>query len=844
VKPLVRAAAELLDVAAPLAAWAAPLDEAPDEVFAGRMLGDGVALDPLEGVLRAPCDGVVASLPRTRHAVTLRADNGAELLMHVGLDTVALGGEGFEAHVAEGQRVRRGDPLLTFDLDQLAARAKSLLTPVVVINAEAFEIVGRVTGRQVRQGETLMQLRALAGAPEALSAAASEAAVERAVTLALPHGLHARPAARLAALSESYRAEVEIAAGARSAALRSPVSLMTLGAAKGETLRIIARGPDARAAVDAVEALLTRIGAEEQAEPARAAPQPQPDPPGGGEGVLRGVTAAPGFAIGVAVRLSAPEPLLVDESRGAAEERRVLAEALGAVAQRLAREGAGGGAQRREILAAHGAFLADPELRAAAERAIDEGQSAGRAWRSTVRVTADALRSTGDPRFTERADDLLDLERQVLFAISGEETRAPPLPQGAVVIAEELLPSQVIALEGAPVAGFCTARGGATSHVAILAAAMGVPAVAAIGPELMRVPDGAAVVLDADAGTLRVAPDRAAIEAAQGELARRAARRRRELEGAMAPCRLADGTRIDVFANLGALAEAAPAVALGAEGCGLFRTEFLYLDRREPPSEDEQTAAYQALAEALAGRPLTIRTLDAGGDKPLAFAPGPAEVNPALGLRGVRASLRHPELLRAQLRAILRVSAAGERRILLPMVSDLSDLRAVKAILAEVATGGAAQLGVMIETPAAALLADQLAAEADFLSIGTNDLTQYVLAMDREHADLASRLDGLHPALLRLIARVGEAAAAAGRPVSVCGGLASDVEAAPLLVGLGVRALSAAPAAVPALKARLCPLDLAACRAVAVEALALASADEVRALVRRRLPHDAHGVSQ
>jgi phosphocarrier protein FPr/phosphocarrier protein len=410
---------------------------------------------------------------------------------------------------------------------------------------------------------------------------------------------------------------------------------------------------------------------------------------------------------------------------------------------------------------------------------------------------------------------------------------------GAIVVADELLPSQLLALEGTQLGGICTARGGATSHVAILAAAMGLPALCAMGPALLETRRGVTAILDADAGLLRVSPDPQALADAQASLTRRTERRRRDSEAALEQARLADGTRIEVFANLGAAAEAAGAAALGAEGCGLFRTELLYLDRAEAPSEDEQRATYQAVADGLAGRPLVVRTLDAGGDKPLAFAPGPHEPNPALGLRGLRASLRQPELFRAQVAAILGVEGPGERRILLPMVTDLADLRAARELIDEVARGlgvAPAKLGVMIETPASALLADQLAGEADFLSVGTNDLTQYVLAMDREHPELAPRLDGLHPAVLRLVGQAARAAGAAGRPISVCGGLASDLVAAPVLVGLGVSCLSAATAAIPALKGRLRGLTLAACRDAADAALALTSAAKVRAMLDQRFP--------
>lgn len=829
----VPAAADLLVLDAPMSGWAAPLEETPDEVFAGRMLGDGLAIDPTAEELCAPCDGVVAALPASRHAVTVRADNGAEILMHVGLETVGLAGQGFTAHVREGERVRRGQRLLTFDLEVLAGAARSLITPVVVMNAG---IASRVTGRAVRQGEPLMEVRAEAG-PGA-GAPATEL-LEAEATIALPHGLHARPAARLAACAQGFDAEVHLeAVGGRRANVRSAVSVLALGVGHGETVRLTAGGPDGPAVLPALKSLLAELALEEaaHARPEPAAPAPTPaksDAPG----ALRGVTAAPGLAIGVAVRLTAPEPAVIETSRGAEAERQALAEALARVAWRLREQAGGGGASRRDILAAHQAFLADPELRAEAERHIEEGLSAGAAWRAATRAMAETLRRLGDPLFAERADDLLDLERQVLIAISGEELAAPRLPAGAVVIADELLPSQLIALEGAPVAGFCTARGGATSHVAILAAAMGAPALAAMGPELLSVPDGTPVILDADAGLLKVAPDGAALAAAQSQLAALEARRQADRTAAAEPARLADGTPVEVLANLGAAGEAAGALAQGAEGCGLFRTEFLFLDRQQAPSEDEQAAVYETVAMALQGRPLTIRTLDAGGDKPLAFAPAPHEPNPALGLRGVRASLRQPELLAAQLRAILRVSAPGERRILLPMICDLADLRAVRAALdeavAELKPATRPKLGVMIETPASALLADQLAAEADFLSVGTNDLSQYVLAIDREHPELAARLDALHPAVLRLVARTAEAGRAQGKPVGVCGGLASEPSAAPLLAGLGVGSLSAAPAAVPAVKARLRGWSLAHCQALARTALELTSADEVRALLRQ-----------
>ena len=387
---------------------------------------------------------------------------------------------------------------------------------------------------------------------------------------------------------------------------------------------------------------------------------------------------------------------------------------------------------------------------------------------------------------------------------------------------------------GGTVAGICLAAGGATSHVSILAAAAGIPALVALGPALQTIAAGTPLILDAEGGQLQVDPGETHLETARRQIARAAERRARERELAQRECRTADGARIEVLANLGSLADAELAVRNGAEGCGLLRTEFLFLERREAPSEAEQHAEYQRIAAALAGRPLTIRTLDIGGDKPIAYLPLPPEDNPALGLRGVRTSLWREDLLDEQLRAVLAVQPAGQCRLLLPMVTDLAEIRAVRARIREacrrLGRHEPIELGAMIETPASALMADALAREVEFFSIGTNDLTQYTLAMDRGHAQLAARLDALHPAVLRLIARTAAAARAARRRTAVCGGLASDPAAVPILIGLGVHELSCVPAAIAPLKALIGGLTLAECRERAREALAQESAEAVRAL--------------
>ena len=872
-----------LTLVAPLAGWSTPLEESPDEVFAGRMLGDGLAIDPTGTTLYAPCDGKLVAIPATKHAVTVRTPQGIEILLHVGIDTVGLGGEGFELHVREGQHVRAGERLLSFDLELLAKRATSLLTPILVVEGGGFSITRRSLDREVNVGDFLMELSSAAASARISADEGGDASeqLSRRVSVALEHGIHARPAALLAGVLKGLSVQVSLVAHGREVSAHSTTSLMTLGVKKDDEVEIRAAGPDAAAALQAVEAALRTERAGPAAAKATSARSTRGATPGGSNakqgtpstadrmpsapnaqsgplsqhatsnltataadfvgasknaGLLRGVIASRGLAVGYTLQLTRPEICVLEEGSGASHETAEFDRARSLVRTRLQAVAGSGPEATREIIGAHLELLDDPELVRSALGAIASGKSAGYAWRQAIRATVDALRALNDSRMAERVDDLFDLESQVLGVLNGNGgvPLARELPGKTILVAKDLLPSQLVALDTSRLAGICLSAGGPTSHVAILAAAMGIPVLVAMGPELLWLTDGTAVVLDAEKGHLRIDPDRNQLAVAEGELDKRRERRAAEQAAAQRDCRTADGARIEVYANVGSATEAEAAVRNGAEGCGLLRTEFLFLERQSPPDEQEQATQYQRIATALGGRPLTLRTLDIGGDKPIPYLPLPHEDNPALGLRGVRTSLWRPDLLRAQLRAVLSIRPYEQARVLLPMITDPAEIRTVRGMLDEErrAIGHSApiELGVMIETPAAAVISDRIAAEADFLSIGTNDLTQYTLAMDRGHPELAARLDALHPAVLRLIARTAGAAVSHCRHVAVCGGLASDPAAAPILIGLGVHELSMVPSVIPQIKALIAGLTLDACRELARQALELETAEAVRAL--------------
>jgi len=405
-----------------------------------------------------------------------------------------------------------------------------------------------------------------------------------------------------------------------------------------------------------------------------------------------------------------------------------------------------------------------------------------------------------------------------------------------VLIAEDLTPSDTASLDRTKVVGFCTTGGGASSHVAILARSLDIPAVAGIEPHALDIPDGTRVILDGAKGTLRMNVTEEEVESIRRRQAKHAARRAIELSHKDEPAVTTDGHHVDVVANIGGLDDAIESMTKGAEGVGLLRSEFVFLGRKTAPNEDEQAAIYTDIAKALKpGQPLVIRTLDVGGDKPLPYLPIAPEENPFLGERGIRVGLDRPEILRTQARAILRAASAGAKvQVMFPMVATIEDFRLAKAIFEEERARLGADpvpVGIMVEVPSVAVMAPQFAAEVDFFSVGTNDLTQYTLAMDRGHPKLAPQVDGLNPAVLGLIAQAVKAAHAAFRWVGVCGGIASDPQAVPLLVGLGVDELSVSIPAIPAVKAQIRSLSLKDCQDLAAQALTQSSAADVRALV-------------
>ena len=837
---------------APVSGVLVPLDEVPDPAFAQRLAGDGVSIDPLGDTIVSPCDAEVRHVHRAGHAVTLVV-HGLEIIIHVGLDTVGLKGEGFTPLVKGGESVRVGDPLIRFDTDLVARRARSLLTEILITNMDAVSALRPREGRVVAARDVALEVSLRDHADEAKPSSADERTSGDVVTsapiaVASETGLHARPAAVIATTARKFSADVRLVKDGREANARSVVSVMSLEVAGGDPVTIVARGPDAAAAVAAIsEKLATDLdaahGAAAPAAPASAPVVPTAPPrERRADGLLAGVPASPGIAVGQVFRLQQDDVVIEDRGADPALEQRALDNAIATAHQQLEtlqqRLSAEADASRAAIFAAHQELLEDPEVLDRAASRIRAGASAPFAWREAYTSQAERLLKLQNAVLAGRATDLRDIGRRVLHLLVGRAETSLEIPTGSVVVAEDLTPSDTASLDRTRVVGLCTTMGSATSHVAILARGLGMPAIAGADPRVLELAPGTRVILDGNQGTLNPAPN-ADQEAVARERQAAAERQRADaLAVAAEPATTRDGHRVEVVANIGGEHEAARVVEVGGEGVGLLRTEFLFMDRRTAPDEDEQTRTYEAIARALGPeRILVIRTLDIGGDKPIPYLSLAPEANPFLGERGVRLTLARPDLFRAQVRAVLRASQAGKVAMMFPMIATLAEWRAARELVERERTALGVPpipVGIMVETASAALIADKFAREADFFSIGTNDLTQYTLAMDRTNARLAPQVDALHPSVLRLIERTVAGAKAHGRWVGICGALAGDAHAVPVLLGLGVHELSVDVPLVPAVKARVRTLSIEECRATAKEALDAGDGAEVRAIVERR----------
>jgi phosphoenolpyruvate-protein phosphotransferase/dihydroxyacetone kinase phosphotransfer subunit len=665
-------------------------------------------------------------------------------------------------------------------------------------------------------------------------------------------GLHARPAARFVQTAGKFPQEAIFVSNLTTkngpVNAKSINSVITLGVRQGHQIEVAGSGPNAQAALDAIKALAEDNFGDQETSTSSASIQSTSDVTiGDASSFLTGIAASTGIALGAAFlyRPSPPEIPQHQIENPAQEWERLL--------QSIAKTRAEIEADRRSaasrtnqdtaaIFEAHMMFLEDEALLLPTrEKIFNEKQNAALAWQSAVDRVSVGLRNLEDSYLRARGKDVEDVGRQVLLNLLGINPAKLAMDKPGILIATDLTPAETSRFEADTVLGICTAFGGPTSHSAILARELGIPAVVGLGDGILTLQDGQRIILDGEGGKVFIDPNEELVNQylIKAETLQEA-KNKAHLERAM-PATTRDGRAIEIAANIGSVAGAQIAVESGAEGVGLFRTEFLFLNRTTAPDEEEQVQVYRATAQALDGRPLIIRTLDAGGDKSIPYLNIEPETNPFLGWRAIRLCLSQPELFKTQLRAILRVAAEFPVKIMFPMIAISDELRRAKALLAEAQRELSArtepyakkvEIGIMVEIPSVAEMAEEFAREVDFFSIGTNDLTQYTFAADRTNPKVASLADACHPAVLRQIQRVVEAAQSNGIWVGVCGELAGDPDAIPILLGLGVDELSMSPPSIPIAKEIVRGWSVSQAQSLAAQALHLDSAETVRTLIK------------
>lgn len=679
---------------------------------------------------------------------------------------------------------------------------------------------------------------------------------EIAFTFPLANGLHARPASLLQEVCQRFAAAVLLRndRNQNRADARSVLELVASGTTCGDPCRLEINGPDEKAAGQALRVFLLEV------LPRADDHLPPPVPSGGltvwlppvfhknAACILPGRTLAPGIGRAPAVRLQkagiVPRRFAAGK-RNVKTELRLFQQACRELESDLRKKAAAlADANAAGIMRAHLSMINDPGfLERIGESIVKKHKPAGVAIGEATDHFVRILRRSPSAFLRERADDLQDLSRQLGEKLYGRPAtqRRRPAGKPAVVVAAALAPSELLALDRRCLRGLVLADVGLTSHTAILARSFGIPAVLLAPPQLEKLKSHAELIVDGQRGLVCLKPGPALKRYYRLEEMKLRLHSRQLDRLKAEPARSADGGRLEIAANIGSTAELEPAWKNGAEGIGLFRTEDLFLGRDAAPGEDEQFAAYRQAARAAKGRTVIIRTLDIGGDKRLPYLPLPQEENPFLGNRAVRFYAGQPELIQCQLRAILRAARCGSLKIMVPMVTGLEEVRLVRRLLnaaaaelrqRKISHARSVEVGIMIETPAAALFLDRLGREADFFSIGSNDLLQYFLAADRGNASLADLYDPLHPAFLRLLSQVARQAGKAKRWLGLCGEMAGDPVLLPLLLGLGFNELSMVPGRIPSVKTRLRQLRSDDCRRLLQQAMGCAGSREVRELLR------------
>jgi phosphoenolpyruvate-protein phosphotransferase len=841
-----------MKIYAPVAGKVIPLSKVPDPVFAEKVLGDGLAVESGEEkkvTVKAPVAGTITTLNKNLHALVIQAEDGTEILIHIGVDTVNLGGKGFKALVKEGKKVKAGDGLVKVDLKYVREHAPASMV-IVLVTDKPEAVVKPTAAETVQENDDFFSFsEGVQNGGETTGTQSTATGGLKSgewITIVNPNGLHARPAANLAKQAKIFGSAVQIEKeNGECVDAKGSIAIMRLNLAKGDRARFWSAEEKA---LETLTHYLQNGAGEDVRSQATAKHLKAPEMNTGSGPSMAPVNfsteskvnldvASPGLAMGTVYLLVRQERNTPEKADGSVEkELEKLDDALRTAGHAVKIDMNTAGDEAKAILDAHLSFIEDPGLHQEAVKLIGEGKSAPYAWQQVTKAEAAQLASSSNSYMAARAADLRDVGDRVLDVLLGEEP-APDYPENSIVVAEDLTPSNVTHFNK-NVMGVVTVFGSRTGHAAIMMRNSGVPSLFNAPQSVMNAPQGIKLIIDTENKILIVNPAEATQQSYKEKIDAVNKRKEEAFATAKEEGATKDGHRVEISGNVSSVAEGVKATEQGGEGYGLARSEFLFYGRQTAPTEEEQRELYQGLLDATK-YDVTVRLLDAGGDKPIVYVKGPKEDNPLLGIRGMRIHDDNPEIYRTQIRALLQCRPLSRLKIMVPMISLIDEVDQMRKLFDdEMAAIGlkkeeGPRFGIMAETPAVMAMAEQFARKVDFFSVGTNDLTQYTLAMDRTSARLAGISNATNPAVLNLIYMLCEGAKQHKVPVAVCGAAASDPVTALLFIGLGVGELAVSGVEIPEIKALIRRYTLAEMQDVAQKALKLSTDAEVVDLVKK-----------
>lgn len=857
-------------VYAPLSGETVALEDIEDPIIATKALGDGIAIKPNDNNVFSPCSGVIKLIHSQKNVIIIHTETGADILINIGINLKDIPKNLFKSFVQVGSIVETGDLLLQFDKNELLKDSAKFNTIVVVNNLETScnEI------RFINNSKNILACKSLLyviGKKEAINSNEFNEYLKRLSTnmkkennnlkleliVINKTGIHARPASVLSSLAKKFTSEIKLYKEDDKADAKSLIEILGLGISYNDNVTLEIIGEDAEEALSAIsEAFASGFGEEGHSDKktvTTTAQQSTNTTDSNQEDtkiiekiktneksvVISGVVNYPSLVMGKAFFIVEEDISITENSEiSYEEEKHRLLSAIDNVKSKIqeyinnAQEN--NKTSQAEIFTAHAEVLKDDFLINSAKELLKESKTAEYAFKQATNKTCDILSKTQNSLLKERISDIKDIQKSVINVLSGKELKPLEIPENSIVIAEDLNPSNITNFNS-NVKGVILSKGSSTSHISIMMKNEGIASLVSVGSSVLHIKEGTAIILDSKQGNLIVNPSEEEKNSNTSKVEELQKIRNYNLIKTKNPAITTDGIRIKVLGNVGGIDQAVEAYNKGGEGIGLVRSEFLFMSCKSAPTEEWQRNVYQDICNAMHGEEVVVRTLDVGGDKPISYINIPSEENPIMGLRGVRNYHLNKEIFYSQIRALLSVNPAGICKIMIPMISGIGEVKKIKEVIAKekesLGIKAEIKVGIMVEVPSVALLAKQFAKHVDFFSIGTNDLAQYILAMDRGHNVLTKHLNNLNPAILKSIDFTCKGAKEYNVPVGVCGAMASEIESVPILIGLGVSSLSCTSALIPDVKAFIRSVSYSKCVEVAQKSLELETQDEVKSLI-------------